>query len=139
MSGAFVNVNVTGVDEILKELEQRLSPSKVTRVSNQALRIVGRYGVVKLKEAVRSYRDTGATYTQVTATEPRKSGGGRMIKIGWSGDGNRWKLVHLNEFGYTRFGKTYSPRGLGKIQGVEDDLNTKASELVAHELKVLAK
>lgn len=139
MSGAFVNVNVTGVDEILKELEQRLSPAKVTRVSNQALRVVGQYGVMKLKTAVSSYRDTGKTVNEITATKPRKSGGGRMIKIGWSGDGNRWKLVHLNEFGYTRFGKTYSPRGLGKIQSVEDELSKHAEEVIAYELKVLAK
>lgn len=139
MSGAFVNVNVTGVDEILKELEQRLSPAKVTRVSNQALRVVGQYGVMKLKTAVSSYRDTGKTVNEITATKPRKSGGGRMIKIGWSGDGTRWRLVHLNEFGYTRFGKTYSPRGMGKVQSVEDDLRKKSEELLAHELKVLAK
>ena len=139
MSGAFVNVNVTGVDEILKELEQRLSPAKVTRISNQALRVVGQYGVMKLKTAVSSYRDTGKTVNEITATKPRKSGGGRMIKIGWSGDGTRWRLVHLNEFGYTRFGKTYSPRGFGKIQSVEDDLGKHAEEVIAYELKVLAK
>ena len=123
MSGnAFASVKVTGVDEILKELEQRLSPAKVTRVSNQALRIVGRYGVVKLKEAVRSYRDTGKTVNEIVATSPRKKNGGRMIKIGWSseGSGQRWRLVHLNEFGYTRFGITYAPIGRGAGQSVVD-------------------
>ena len=76
----------------------------------------------KLKSAVSSYRDTGATVDEVTVGKPRSKGGMRTISVGWDGGGSkqRYRLVHLNEFGYTRFGRSYSPRGMGKVQNAFD-------------------
>ena len=64
---------------------------------------------VNLKNAVSSYRDTGKTVIEVTTGKPRLRGGVRTINVGWSGSGSgqRYRLVHLNEFGYTRYGKRY--------------------------------
>lgn len=36
-----------------------------------------------------------------------------MIK--WEGPMNRKNIIHLNEHGYTRDGKKYTPRGFGVI------------------------
>ncbi|MFT8392535.1 MAG: hypothetical protein ABF624_00830 [Liquorilactobacillus ghanensis] len=136
-----MSVTITGVDEVLAKLEKQFSKGKLTKIENEALTIGGRYVAVSLKSAVSAYRDTGATVNEVKVDKPRMRAGVRDIKIGWAGDGSkqRWRLVHLNEFGYTRFGRTYSPRGLGKIQGVYHDTMPAAKQLQAKQLRKLVK
>lgn len=131
-----VTVKFTGVDEVISKLAEKLSPAKLTRAENSALRVAGRRVAVELKNAVASYKDTGKTVLQVSVGNPRSRGGVRTIKIGWHA-GDRWRLVHLNELGYTRFGKTYSPRGMGKIQGAYDSAREPAKVLERAELKKL--
>ncbi|MFT8556014.1 hypothetical protein [Liquorilactobacillus hordei] len=132
-------VNITGVEETLAKLEQKFSKRKLTMIENQALTVAGRYMAVTVKKAVQSYADTGATVREVTDTKPRVMGGERILKVGWEGDGSkqRWQLVHLNEFGYTRFGRTYAPRGLGKIQGAYNAGSVGAMALQAKQLRKL--
>lgn len=134
-----MSVEVRGMDEVLAKLEEKLSPSRISRVENAALKVAGRFIAVKLKRAVASYRDTGKTVAEITVGKPRMRGGVRNIKVGWSGDGSgqRFRLVHLNEFGYTRNGKSYSPRGIGKIQAVYDSSKEEVKALQKHELEKL--
>lgn len=129
-------VEVKGVDEVLNKLAEKFSPGKLARVENAALCVAGRRVAVELKNAVASYRDTGQTVLQVSVGNPRSAGGIRRIKIGW-GDGSRWRLVHLNEFGYVRGGKSFSPRGMGKVQGAYDSSREQAKALERHELENL--
>lgn len=132
-------VKITGVEETLAKLEQKFSKRKLAMVENQALTVAGRYMAVTVKKAVQGYADTGATVKEVTDTRPRIIGGKRTLKVGWEGDGSkqRWRLVHLNEFGYTRFGRTYAPRGLGKIQGAYNAGSVEAMALQAKQLRKL--
>ncbi|MGJ3814870.1 hypothetical protein ACLOCQ_03615 [Lactiplantibacillus plantarum] len=131
-----VTVKFTGVDEVINKLSQKLSPAKLNRAENDALRVAGRRVAVELKNAVASYRDTGQTVLQVSVGNPHSLGGVRTIKIGWHA-GSRWRLVHLNELGYTRFGKTYHPRGMGKVQGAFDSSRGPAKALEEAELRKL--
>ncbi|WP_338230951.1 hypothetical protein [Lactiplantibacillus paraxiangfangensis] len=131
-----VTTEITGVDEVLNKLAEKFSPSKLTRVENAALRVAGRRVAVELKNAVASYRDTGQTVLQVSVGTPRSAGGMKRIRIGWHA-GSRWRLVHLNEFGYTRGGKTFSPRGMGKVQGAYDSSRGPAKQLERAELEKL--
>ncbi len=134
-----MSVEISGMNEVLAKLDEKLSPSRLSRVENEALNVAGRLIAVKLKRAVASYRDTGKTVIEVTVGKARLRGGVRNIKIGWSGNGSgqRYRLVHLNEFGYTRNGKSYSPRGMGKIQAVYDSSKEEVKELQKHELEKL--
>ncbi|RRG09491.1 MAG: hypothetical protein DUD32_04685 [Lactobacillus sp.] len=134
-----MSVNIKGMDEVLANMEKKLGQRAVSKYSNDALKVAGRYMAVKLKSAVGSYRDTGATVNEVTVGQPRARGGVRNIKIGWDGGGSkqRYRLVHLNEFGYTRFGRSYSPRGMGKVQNAFDSAKQPMKELEKHELEKL--
>lgn len=134
-----MSVDVRGVDEVLAKLEEKFKPSKLAKIENEALRIAGRLMAVNLKNAVSSYRDTGKTVIEVTAGKPRLRGGVRTINVGWSGSGSgqRYRLVHLNEFGYTRYGKRYSPNGIGKIQKTFDSSKNSVKSLERHELEKL--
>lgn len=134
-----MTVNIRGMDEVLANMEKKLGTRAVTKYSNSALNVAGRYMAVKLKAAVSSYRDTGATVNEIVAGKPKLKGGVRTIQIGWDGSGSkqRYRLVHLNEFGYTRFGRSYSPRGFGKVQNAYDSSKTAMKELERHELEKL--
>ncbi|WP_137597136.1 hypothetical protein [Paucilactobacillus kaifaensis] len=134
-----MSVNIRGMDEVLANMEKKLGSRSVARYSNEALNVAGRYMAVRLKSAVSSYRDTGATVNEVTVGQARLKGGVRTIKIGWDGGGSkqRYRLVHLNEFGYTRFGRSYSPRGIGKVQNAYESSKQPMKALEKHELEKL--
>lgn len=134
-----MSVEIKGMDEVLAKLDQQLGTRKVNAYSKEALTIMGRFLAVQIKNAVASYRDTGATAQEIVVSTPRKKDGTLTVKIGWDGMGSRqrWRLVHLNEFGYTRSGHTYRPRGIGKIQKTYDQNKTPAQELARNQLRKL--
>lgn len=134
-----MSVEIKGMDEVLAKLDQQLGTRKVNAYSKEALTIMGRYLAVQIKNAVDSYRDTGATVQEIVVSTPRKKDGTLTVKIGWDGMGSRqrWRLVHLNEFGYTRSGRTYRPRGIGKIQKAYDSNKVQAKELGQNQLRKL--
>ena len=102
-----------GFDDVLRNIEMRLGDAKVKRATSQSLRAVANETLEEFKGALEVYKDTGATIE--SATVGRVTGlaaGVPVVKIGF-GEGSRWRLVHLNEFGY---GKNPHPRGFGVIR-----------------------
>lgn len=132
--------SVTGTEEILANLEKKLGKAKTNRVVNKALRTTADEIVLITKEAVAFYRDTGATYDEVVRGNVKGASSGiKSIDVGWRGDMDRWRLVHLNEFGYTRFGKYVRPQGMGAIQKAADKAKTSAWKNMYKGLGELAK
>lgn len=132
-----MSVSVTGMEDILKNIEAKLGVSKTNRVVNKALKNYGNELKKDVEEAVSSYIDTGETHETVV-TSGIKKGPPKRVEVGW-GAGSRWRLVHLNEFGYTRFGKYVSPRGMGKLQGVVDNTKGSAMQKMRSELEELGR
>jgi len=131
---------VTGTDEILRNIESKLGTARANRIVNKALRDTGDEIVLITREAVAYYRDTGATYDEVVRGNVKGAGYGiKSIDVGWRGDLSRWRLVHLNEFGYTRFGKYVRPQGMGAIQKAADKSKTVAWENMRKGLEELVK
>lgn len=127
-----MSISVQGQADILRALEAKLGKSRTTRVVNKALRNTGDDIVEIVKESVDYYRKTGATYDEVVKSRIKLSPKGvKGIDVGWRGDKNRWRLVHLNEFGYTRFGKYVRPRGMGAVQRAAD----KSKEVALKKMK----
>lgn len=132
--------SVTGGNEIVANIEKKLGKAKTNRVVNKALRDAGDEIVLITKEAVAFYRDTGATYDEVVRGNVKGASSGiKSIDVGWRGDMDRWRLVHLNEFGYTRFGKYVRPQGMGAIQGAADKSKSTAFKKMREGLEELAK
>ncbi|EMF0045322.1 hypothetical protein ACG6P0_002664 [Enterococcus hirae] len=119
-----MSVSVTGTDEILKNLEIKLGKRKTSRLVNAVLLAAGDEMVKITKNEVVSYKKTGATHDEVVRSNIKKGHGGnnsrKEIDVGWRGDKSRWRLVHLNEFGYTKYGKYIHPRGTGAVQRAVD-------------------
>ncbi len=117
-----MSVEVTGVEEVFAKLEEKFSERKLNSIEKQALTPAGQYVKNEVKSAVSFFKDTGAEYDEVVVGKPRKIGGVNVIRVGWRGPMERYRLVHLSEFGYTRFGKHYNPRGFGQLQKTYDKI-----------------
>lgn len=131
-----MTLSINGVDDILKNLESKLGEKRTTRVVNKALRKYGETLKKDVEEATASYMDTGETHDTVIVSNVKK-GPPKQVQVGW-GQGSRWRLVHLSEFGYTRFGRYISPRGKGKLQAVADKTETTALQELRTDLEELA-
>ena len=132
--------SVTGTEEILANIEKKMGKAKANRVINKALRTTADEIVLLTKEAVDYYRDTGATYDEVVRSNVKGASSGiKSIDVGWNGSMSRWRLVHLNEFGYTRFGKYVRHQGMGAVQRAADKANTTALKNMRNGLGELAK
>lgn len=133
------NFEIRGVDEVIKALEEQFGDRRLTRIQNQAINEAAEKFKDGLAEAISVYQDTGATVDETTRSRAsKKADGTRTARVGWRGPKQRYKLIHLNEFGYVRWGRSYSPRGAGVIRAYIDksrnvyikDIRTGLMELV---------
>lgn len=103
-------MDVIGIDELLQKLSQQFSKAKVDRVVNKALNTEADTENEELRSSLNSaYHDTGLSADGVTHGKVSRSSGYPVIKMGNGGE--HWRLIHLNEWGYTKDG-TYHP-GVG--------------------------
>lgn len=122
-----------GFDDVLRNLEMRLGDAKVKRATSRALKSVADETLEEFKGALEVFKDTGETIE--SATTGRVTGlavGVPVIKIGF-GAGSRWRLVHLNEFGYAKNGH---PRGFGVIRRFSEANAQKYKFRIANRLKI---
>jgi hypothetical protein len=61
------------------------------------------------------FKDTGASVNEMKISSIQTSRGRIVVRIYWQGPKDRYRLIHLNEHGYTRDGKQYTPKGMGAI------------------------
>lgn len=74
-----------------------------------------------LQAAQQPYADTGGQVAATHVKRARKIDSVTKVIAGWKvGAGQHGALAHLNEFGYTRWGRTYSPAGSGLIRDYID-------------------
>ncbi|EFU14951.1 hypothetical protein [Enterococcus faecalis] len=131
---------VTGTEEIIKNIESKLGKARTSRMVNKALKVTGVEIVKVTKNAVAYYKDSGATYDEVVKSNVKGASYGiKEIDVGWRGDKSRWRLVHLNEFGYTKSGRYIRPRGMGAVQRAADQSKAIARNKTREVLEELAK
>lgn len=106
---------VTGMEDIQKALLEACSGAKAKRVRKEALNSGADVIVEQMKANFDPFKDTGYSRDEIMRTDARTKNDIEELKIGWNGEHGRWRLVHLNEFGYTKMGKQYTPRGFGAI------------------------
>lgn len=107
-----MSVEVKGLNKLLQEIESRYGKGNVQRVSDRALEKGAEVFVRELKSQFQAFQDTGASLREITVSKPVSIGGDRLIRIHWKGPDNRYRIIHLNEFGTV---KNPTPRGKGAI------------------------
>lgn len=100
-----MSVEVTGVEELERQLVSLFGRENLPQLVDPAL-IAGATLVAKtLKSEFVQFKDTGASIDEINIEKPSYDKGVRSIKIDWKGPKDRYKIIHLNEYGYTRNGK----------------------------------
>ena len=131
-----MSVTIKGEAEIIKNIEAKLGKNRATRVMNKALRTAGAENQKIVKEKVSSYIDTGKTHSLVITSNVKNNP--KRVETGW-GSKERAPIVHLNEFGYTRYGRYIRPRGMGKLQEAVDVIEQTSMQTLKAELEELAR
>lgn len=106
-------VKIHGVDRLIKELEQRFDKNRIDSIVDEALTNGALVFGMELRRQLATFKDQGYTLDEMTISPPdANSYGHRSIKIYWRGRHNRYRIIHLNEWGTIR---NPNPRGKGKI------------------------
>lgn len=126
------SATLVGFDEVIRNLEARLGDAKVRRSANRALKGAANETLEDFKGALEVFKDTGETIESATVGNVTGAFEGvPMVKLGF-GAGSRWRLEHLNEFGYA---KKSSPRGFGVIRRFSEANREKFKYRLATKLK----
>lgn len=107
-----MKLTTKGLDSLLTELDKRFGPQNIKRVTDEALKEGAKVFVDELKRQFQSFKDTGASIEEITISEPFWEQGKRTIKVHWRGPKQRFRIIHLNEYGTVY---NPNPRGKGKI------------------------
>lgn len=111
-----MSVIITGIDAIQKNLQRQMSEIALGRVQTSALKAGAAEVAVELSNELSKFKDTGATVDEITIGKVTTHHGFKHILVGWNGPKERYRIVHLNEFGYNRDGKKVKPRAYGAVR-----------------------
>jgi len=107
-----MSVKARGEAQLIAELEKRLGKSAMNRISDDALKKGANVFVKELQRQFSSWKKTGASHDEITASDIIVVKGVRTIKIHWRGPDNRYRIIHLNEWGTV---KNPNPSGKGAV------------------------
>lgn len=96
-----INIKMTGVNELLAELERRLGKENMERISDAAL-LKGAELFVKILNAYISTNGKyakGWTVADTSIEGPVYILGVKTVKVHWNGPHGRYRIIHLNEWG----------------------------------------
>lgn len=112
-----MTVTVKGDKEIIAYLEKKYGKSATKRITDFALTKGGQKVVQIIKNNMKSFKDTGESVEETTVSKPMTINGVRTVKIHWRGPRQRYRIIHLNEYGhFDRAGKWVNTRGKGVIE-----------------------
>ena len=112
-----MTVTVKGDKEIIAYLEKKYGKSATKRITDFALTKGGQKVVQIIKNNMKSFKDTGESVEETTVSKPMTINGVRTVKIHWRGPKQRYRIIHLNEYGhFDRSGKWVNTRGKGVIE-----------------------
>ncbi|MDT2648032.1 hypothetical protein P7D50_09505 [Enterococcus dongliensis] len=129
------NVEIKGVSETLRSLEKKFGEKKVRTITRKAINEGTSEVEEQMKWAMLSFKDTGATIDEVVRTMATYKNYNAEAEIGWNGPRQRYRLIHLNEWGYTKNGRQIKPRGFGVITRSLKSSEKLYLNAVARELK----
>ncbi|MBL3715609.1 HK97 gp10 family phage protein [Lactococcus garvieae] len=128
-------MNIKGLEEIERKLREKFSETRVKAIENKALRAAADEAVEDLKGTLSQFSDTGDTVAGVVHGNVSRASGQPIIKIG--NNGKHWRLVHLENNGFTRYGKSYRYRSFGALQKFAISQGKKFVQTAQKELKEL--
>lgn len=112
-----MTVTVKGDKEIIAYLEKKYGKSATKRITDFALTKGGQKVAQIIKNNMKSFKETGESVEETTVSKPMTINGVRTVKIHWRGPKQRYRIIHLNEYGhFDRAGKWVNTAGKGVIE-----------------------
>ncbi|MBE7320339.1 hypothetical protein [Staphylococcus epidermidis] len=112
-----MTMTLKGDKEIIAYLETKYGKSATKRITDFALTKGGQKVVQIIKNNMKSFKDTGESVEETTVSKPMTINGVRTVKIHWRGPKQRYRIIHLNEYGhFDRSGKWVNTAGKGVIE-----------------------
>lgn len=108
-----MKIDISGLRELENRLEIMLSPYMRNKVYDKALLEASKPVEKAIRENFQEFKDTGSSINEITVSKPFTEDGRRLVSIHWEGEKNRYKIIHLNEFGTV---KNPNPRGKGALE-----------------------
>ncbi|MDY0396779.1 HK97 gp10 family phage protein [Virgibacillus halophilus] len=96
-----MSVKVTGLEQLLGELDRRFGKEAMERISDAALLRGAEIFVKELNASI----GTSGKYAKGWSVEdtsiegPEYIGGVKTVKVHWNGPHGRYRIIHLNEWG----------------------------------------
>ena len=109
------NVEFKGVQETLSALEKKFGEKKTQTLTKTAINAGAGKVEKNLQNDMIVFKDKGYTIDEVVKKQATYKNYKAEAEIGWNGPHQRYRIIHLNEWGYTRKGKQIRPRGFGVI------------------------
>lgn len=110
-----MSVESTGFEQMMRDIEKRLGPDAMIDTAEKAILPGAKIVHGNMSQAMENFKDTGASKEEMKISKIQVQGKDIFVRIYWQGPKNRYRIIHLNEHGYTRNGKSYTPRGFGQI------------------------
>lgn len=132
MSAGF---KIEGMEALQKAILEAFSGTKAKNIQKAALDAGGSMVVERLKENFETFKNTGYSRDEIVKTNPRSKNDIVQLQIGWNGPHKRWRLIHLNEFGYTKAGRQYTPKGFGAIEKTINESRNTYFRTVAEKMR----
>lgn len=112
-----MGIRIYGVSRLIKELEAKFNKKRVQAIVDEAITNGALVLGMELRRQLKTFSDgtrysKGYTLDELTISKPMDSAGNRVIKVYWKGKHQRYRIIHLNEWGTIR---NPNPRGKGKI------------------------
>lgn len=131
------SMTIKGFEEIEAKLREKFSETRVRSIEGKALGNAADEAVENLKSTLQGFANSGDTVAGVVRGNVSRASGSPRIKIGNSG--NHWRLVHLENNGFTRNGKSYRYKSFGALQKFATAQGNKFVESAQKDLKELIK
>ena len=107
-----MSVEITGLNELLRELERRFGADNMERLNDRALLKGADEFVPELKRNFERFKKEGYSIEEVTIGEPKTVVGKRRVNVHWKGPHGRYRIIHLNEWGTVN---NPNPKGKGAV------------------------
>lgn len=109
---------IKGIKDLEKAITEKYSSTKARRIIKDAVNsgadMVANKVEHNYKKTKGPYRK-GYTAAGVMRSDARTKNDIVAAKVGWNGSKDRWRLVHLEEWGYVRSGKQYKSTAYGLL------------------------
>ncbi|MDU0318238.1 hypothetical protein, partial [Staphylococcus epidermidis] len=111
-----MSVKIKGIEGVTDKVHQEIQ-NLISKTETECLLKGAEVVKTAIIKEFGKFKDTGASINEIKISKPIKFNNKSKVTLYWDGPNKRYKIIHLNEYGYTKHGKKKAskikPRGFG--------------------------